>query len=153
MYNHIRKFEKCSHSPVWPLIPTAMLELKLLGLNIPPDHPPWWDDPCIAHIEDGKVKGFIVYRYQELESSWFILLAYVDRESRRQSIHSTMFKCLVDMAKENGGILSIRSGTHINNKIAQAAFKKQGRVADTIMFNYSINDWVKGEPVNLPEDK
>lgn len=146
MFHAISYFENCGHSPAWPLVPRAMLDLDQSGIGFQPHVSPVWNDPCLVSIEDGKPKGFLIYRYDEQKCSWFILLAYVLPLYRRQGIHTALFRGLVERAERRGDILSIDCGTHQDNLPAQAAFEAQGRKKVAIMYEYRIKDWITGKP-------
>ncbi|MNV84066.1 Acetyltransferase (GNAT) family protein [compost metagenome] len=140
-------FENCGHSPAWPLIPHALIELDRDGLAFHPYQAPAWNDPCLLAIDDtGNAKGFIIYRYDQQRSSWFIMLAYVEPAYRREGIHSALFRSLVERAEKRGDILSIESGTHAKNLRAQAAFEAQGRTKVAISYEYRLRGWLDGKP-------
>lgn len=102
--------------------------------------------------EDGQAIGFLIYRYDDLKCSWFIVLAWVLEEHRRKGIHTALFTALVERAKKRGDILSIDCGTHINNVAAQAAFEAQGRAKTAIMYSFHLKDWLDGkEPTEVAQ--
>lgn len=104
----------------------------------------------VALDESGNAVGFLIYRYDEMRSSWFILLAWVPEDQRRQGIHTAMFHALLDRAKARDDILTIECGTHIDNHAAQAAFERQGRKAHAVMYTYHLRDWLTGkEPTDV----
>ncbi|WP_203427904.1 GNAT family N-acetyltransferase [Rhizobium sp. BG4] len=145
-------FEDCGHSPAWPLIPTAVINLDQAGFSFHPYQSPLWNDPClICHDEEGATKGFLVYRYDQQRCAWFILLAYTLPNYRRLGVHTILFETLVERGKMRGDILSIDSGTHVLNKAAQAAFEAQGRKQVAVHYEYRLRDWLPGKrPVDLP---
>lgn len=149
----VRFYENCGHSPAWPLVPRAMIDLEDRGVDFQPHVSPVWTDACMAAIgEEGKAIGFLIYRYDEVKCSWFIMLAYVAPEHRRKGIHTTLFSALVDRAKQRGDILSIDCGTHVNNTTAQAAFEAQGRAKTAIMYSFHLKDWADGkEPTEVAQ--
>ena len=139
-------FQDCGHSPAWQMIPTVLVELDQAGLGFHPYQGPVWNDPClISHDQTGKPTGFLVYRYNSERSSWFVMLAYVIPEARRQGIHTALFQGLVERARKRGDILMIESGTHIDNTRAQAAFEAQGRKKVAISYEYRLLDWLPGK--------
>ncbi|MDX0487524.1 GNAT family N-acetyltransferase [Sinorhizobium medicae] len=143
---HVRFYENCGHSPAWPLVPRAMIDLEDRGVDFQPHVSPVWTDACMAAIgEDGKAIGFLIYRYDQVKCSWFIMLAYVVPEHRRRGIHTALFSALVDRAKQRGDILSIDCGTHVKNTAAQAAFEAQGRAKIAIMYSFHLKDWADGK--------
>lgn len=105
----------------------------------------------MAFGDGAKPLGFLIYRHDDVQCSWFVMLAYVDPAHRRQGIHSSLFSALVDRAKHRGDILSIHCGTHIDNFAAQSAFEKQGRAKTAIMYSFPIKDWLDGE-APVPEE-
>jgi ribosomal protein S18 acetylase RimI-like enzyme len=140
-------FTDCGHSPAWPKIPAAMLELDKRGFGFQPSCAPVWNDPCLVALDaQGSVCGFLCYRYDQMKCSWFILLSYVEPASRRQNVHSQLFKSLVERAETRGDILAIECGTHIDNLPAQAAFEAQGRKRTAVMYEYRIAHWLEGKP-------
>lgn len=148
-------FPDCGHSPAWPLLPTAMLELDRIGFGFQPFCAPAWNDPCLTAVDaDGRTVGFLCYRYDQMKCSWFILLSYVDPAYRRRSIHSQLFKSLVERAEARGDILSIDCGTHVDNHPAQSAFEAQGRKRTALMYEYRIRDWLEGKPhLDIPKEQ
>ena len=142
----IRLFNNVGHSPAWPLVITAIKALEEEGIGFQPFVAPVYNDSALVSFGDnGHVEGFLIYRYDDVKCSWFILLAYVLPEHRRKGIHTALFSALVERAKKRGDILSIDCGTHIDNRAAQAAFEAQGRVKTAIMYSYSLRDWVDGK--------
>lgn len=148
-------FTDCGHSPAWPLIPAATLELDRTGFGFQPFCAPAWSDPCLVAMDaKGSAVGLLCYRYDQLKSSWFILLSYVDPDYRRQSIHTRLFRSLVERAEARGDILSIECGTHVDNLPAQLAFEAQGRKRTAIMYEYRIRDWLAGKPhLDIPKEQ
>lgn len=139
-------YSNCGHSPAWPLVPHALLDLENAGLGFQPLVAPAYNDPCMAAIDDdGKAVGFLIYRYDDVKCSWFILLAWVAPSVRRTGLHSAMFTALVDRGRKRGDILSIECGTHVDNIVAQAAFEAQGRKKTAIMYAFTLKDWVDGK--------
>ena len=139
-------FQDCGHSPAWQMIPSVLVELDQSGLGFHPYQGPVWNDPCLmSHDEAGRPTGFLVYRYNSERSSWFVMLAYVIPEARRQGIHTALFQALIDRARKRGDILMIESGTHIDNLTAQAAFAAQGRKKVAISFEYRLLDRLPGK--------
>ncbi|WP_412549711.1 GNAT family N-acetyltransferase [Sinorhizobium medicae] len=149
----VRFYENCGHSPAWPLVPRAMIDLEDRGFDFQPHVLPMWNDPCMAAIsDDGSPMGFLIYRYDEVNCSWFVMLAYVVPEHRRTGVHTALFSALVDRAKQRGDILSIYCGTHVNNTAAQAAFEAQGRAKKAIMYSFHLKDWADGkEPTEVAQ--
>lgn len=148
----ILQFDCCGHSPTWPEIPKVMRELENEGFGFHPARPPEWNDPCLVCFSGGDVRGFLVYRHEEASSSWFILLAHVAPVFRRRGIHTSLFNALVERAELRGDILSINSGTHVDNIAAQAAFAAQGRSKSAIFYRYVVREWLDGKPYrDVPE--
>lgn len=147
----IEFFNDAGHSPAWPLVPHAMIDIEKMGFDFQPHVAPAWNDPCMAALdEQGKAIGFLIYRYDAMKSSWFIMLAWVPEEHRRKGVHTAMFNALVERAKKRNDILMIECGTHVNNRAAQAAFEHQGRKAYAVMYSYHLRDWLTGkEPTEV----
>jgi ribosomal protein S18 acetylase RimI-like enzyme len=145
-------YENTGHSPAWPLVPHAMIELEVNDFDFQPHVAPAWSDPCMAALDrDGKAIAFLIYRYDEVKCCWFIILAWVTKERRRQGIHTAMFKALVARATKRDDILSIDCGTHVNNLTAQSAFESQGRLKVAIMYSLPLRAWLAGkEPTDVP---
>ncbi len=142
----VKLFDNAGHSPAWPLVPHAMLDLEAQGFGFQPHVAPVWNDGCLAAInDDGEAMGFLIYRYDSFKCSWFIMLAWVAPAHRRKGIHTAMFTALVERAKKRGDILAIECGTHIDNVAAQAAFEAQGRTKTAIMYAYHLRDWLDGK--------
>ncbi|NEI60955.1 GNAT family N-acetyltransferase [Rhizobium leguminosarum] len=114
-------------------------------MSFHPYQPPVWNDPCLI-CSDGadQPKGFLVYRYDQLRCSWFILLAYTLPAHRRLGVHSALFNALVERGRQRGDILAIDSGTHVLNKAAQAAFEAQGRKQVALQYEFRLRDWLEG---------
>lgn len=141
----VQQYDNCGHSPAWPMVPSAMLDLQAQGLAFEPHQAPAYNDGCLVAVdENGASVGFLAYRHDDLKCSWFIMLAYVAPQHRRKGIHTALFSALVERATKRGDILAIESGTHVNNKAAQAAFDAQGRERQAIMYTYKIKDWMDG---------
>lgn len=147
----VQMFNDAGHSPAWPLVPHAMVDIEKMGFDFQPHVAPAWNDPCMAAIDEhGRAIGFLIYRYDAVKSSWFIMLSWVKPEHRRKGVHSALFNALVERAKKRGDILMIDCGTHVNNHAAQAAFAAQGRAQTAIMYSYHLKDWTDGkEPTEV----
>ncbi len=140
--------ENVGHSPVWEYIPLAYEELHEQGLHVTPTVYPAWNDQALVAVEENYPNdpwGFMIYRYDHVKCSWFILLSYVRPEHRRKGIHTELFRGLVQRGVARDDILKIESGTHFHNGTAQAAFKAQGRVPVAIMYEYTLRDHLEGK--------
>lgn len=145
----IKYYDNIAHSPVWEMIPRAMEELECMGYGFAPAFPPAWNDSVIVVENDaGNSVAFMAFRRDEVRGSLYILLAHVDPAYRREGVHTMMFEALVARARAMGNILSIDSGTHINNTPARRAFEKQGRVATAITYEYRIKEFADGKKVD-----
>lgn len=143
----ILQYDNVGHSPAWPFIPHAQVELDSVSMYFQPAVGPTYSDPCLIMFnEDDEVMGYLVYQSDSRRSTWWIALAYTLPGHRRKGVHSALFTALVERAKLRGDILAIESGTHVNNKAAQAAFEKQGRIPISISYAYDIKNWVDGKP-------
>lgn len=128
-------------SPAWNLVPRAMAELIDSGFaQDPSPQPPAVADPVLIAFVDDRPVGFLAYRYDATCGSWWIMLSYVLPDHRKHGIHTRLFNSLVERAKARGDILTIKSGTHINNKPAQAAFERQGRLISGLFYDFIVRD-------------
>lgn len=141
----IEMYNEVGTSPAWPLIRVAETELVKNGLAFHPVVSPAYNDPVLVASEDGAILGFIIYRTDMVKSTWFIILAWVAPEFRKEGIHTKLFETLVARARVRGDIRAIESGTHINNYAAQAAFARQGRKAIAISYEFPIKEYLDGK--------
>lgn len=141
----INLYTNVAHSPAWQYVTDALNELRDNGLGFEPVEPPYWSDYCLVDMDDcDRVRGFLIYRYQEFRCSWYIMLAWTSPHHRRQGVHTGLFNALVERANLRNDILSIESGTHVDNVQAQKAFAAQGRRQIAISYNYPIRNFVAG---------
>jgi RimJ/RimL family protein N-acetyltransferase len=139
----IKHYDNIGHSPAWPLVPSYLGELEASGLGENPRQGPAYNDPAFVHFSNGKPVGFLSYRYDDVRCGYWILAAWTASHSRKTGVHTRLFEALVRRAKVKD-VCTIISGTHVDNAASQAAFKKQGRTATHIMYEYRINDYVDG---------
>lgn len=147
----IRQFDNVGHSPAWPFIPVALQELVESGVGEHPQVGPVYNDPAlIAFDHNLNMLGFLIYRYNDVRSGWFIMLSWVRQSHRREGIHTKLFQTLVERAYLRGDILNIECGTHVDNTAAQRAFEKQGRIAKGIIYSFPIREWAMGnDPLEI----
>ena len=98
-----------------------------------------YDSEGILAYVDDKLAGFMSFEREKWNNSISIGLAYVLPEYRLKGVHSAMFKDLVDFTKSIN-FSYITTGTHVNNKEAQAAFEAQGRVLTILRYHYTVGN-------------
>lgn len=142
----IEMYNEVSTSPAWPLIRVAEMELVKNGLAFHPVHSPAYNDAVLVSSDvSGIITGFIIYRPDQVKSTWFIILAWVAPERRKLGIHTKLFETLVARARLRGDIRAIECGTHINNHAAQAAFARQGRKKIAVSYEFPIKEYLDGK--------
>lgn len=143
----VKFYENCGHSPIYRMAIDAMAELNNLGYGNTIPYPPAWNDPALVMFDECErtVRGFMIYRYDQEQASWWIILAYTHPKHRKQGVHTALFESLVERAEQRGDILAIESGTHVDNKPAQKAFEKQRRFAHYIGYRYEIRPAIEGK--------
>jgi ribosomal protein S18 acetylase RimI-like enzyme len=145
----IEYYAEVSTSPAWRLIRIAEDELASEGFLIEPHVSPAPSDPVMIAIDDevnaGAIMGFMVYQYDRVKASWYILIAWVQPHRRLEGVHTRLFETLVARAKKRGDIRTIECGTHVDNIPAQRAFERQGRKAVAIVYEYRLLDHVQGK--------
>lgn len=149
-------YENVGHSPAQMLLAGALHDLQSRGLSWPRTYGPAWSDAALvaSEVETGTIVGFLVYRHDASQESWFILLAYTHPAMRRRGVHTKLFETLVQRAKVRGDILSITAGTHPNNVAAQRAFDKQGRKLTGLMYEFKLRDFAQPKnPMEIGKDK
>lgn len=151
----IRYFENASSSPLFHLVPRAVLELLSEGLL--PDYDPTVvygnDAMFVSYDEDtGKPVAFLAYRPDAMRSSWWILLSYTLPAYRSLGHHTRLFEACIDRAKSKGDIKRIDCGTHVHNHAAQDAFARQGRVMIGQTWSFEIRPAADGETVQVLPD-
>jgi GNAT superfamily N-acetyltransferase len=140
--------ENIGHSRAWAFVPDCLAELLREGLSQPQYQGPVWNDAAlICTNEFHEYLGHIAYRPDAMRSGWWIMQAYTRPTARRQGVHAALFRALAKRAREKGDVLSIDSGTHVDNLVAQKSFEKQGRMPIGILYEYRLGEHIKGEDV------
>lgn len=153
MLSKIEHYDNAIHSPIWNMIPTALVELQQLGFLFQRNFGPGWDEPVFVAYGDydpKEIVGYICYRHNKDLRNYFITLSYVLPMRRRNGIHTSLFEALVKRAISKQEISCIESGTHPNNVAAQKAFAKQGRYLSSLAYTYDIAQF---EAPTVPFDK
>lgn len=145
----VKRYENVGFSPAWDYIPHALASIQRSGLQPPRNTSPAVDEPVLIAFDKvtKEVAGFMVYKYLETMSEWWISLSFIRHQYRREGIHTLLFSTLVERAKARDDILAINCGTHVDNLPAQAAFEKQGRVPVSIVYSYPIRQFYKDVPL------
>lgn len=152
----IRFYENASSSPVMDWVPRAIAELISEGLA--PDYDPnivVGDDTIFVSFDadTGKPVAFLAYRPDGRRSAWWVLLSYTLPAYRSQGHHTRLFEAAVERAKSKGDIKRIDCGTHVDNRAAQDAFARQGRMPVGLIYSFHIRDAADGVPVEVvPEN-
>lgn len=153
----VKYYSSINCSPAWRFVPKVEEELTtncFLSFANPlqPDN----DQVLIAFSSASEnpstedLVGFLSYHYVESAQGWWINTSYVLPGHRQKGIHTLLFNTLVERAKARGDILGIECITHYNNHVAQAAFKKQGRVPVNIGYRFQVKEF---SPARDPLDK
>lgn len=85
------------------------------------------------HTEE--LLGFISYYPWNNDQAYYVTMAFVDTQFRRNGIHTALFNALVKQAEENGVTL-IQSGANISNKASVESQTAQGRNLEGYIFTY-----------------
>lgn len=98
--------------------------------------------PVIFAAKDDFAIGYIAYYLDKDDCRCSIASAYVRpafrySQMRSFSVYDYLFKSLVEHMEEHKPIRII-SGTHVDNLAAQKAFKRQGRVLESLSYSYLI---------------
>lgn len=140
----IRMYDNFSTSPAYRLRASAMLELDMNYPHVSRNVGPVNNDPCLVSFSGGEVLGFLVYS-PDLESGrWWVVLTFVHPGFRRKGVATELFNALKHKAAERGDILTIDGATHPDNRKMIAAYEKQGRVLDALVYTYRIKDEIDG---------
>lgn len=98
--------------------------------------------PLLFAAKDDFAIGYISYYLDKDDCRCSIASAYIRpafrySQMRDFSVYDCLFKNLVEHLEEHKPIRIVTS-THINNKAAQKAFERQGRVLESLNYTYLI---------------
>ena len=146
MHLTIQLFDNCGLSPALNMMQRLQIELEERGFADYNNLLPMYNDPALVAYTGDSPCGAMVYRYDHVFSSWFILGSYVKPEWRLMGVHTKLFTTLVERAKLRGDITKINSGTHVDNLPSRRSQEKQGRRAVHIFYEYLLREYE--EPKN-----